>query len=164
MPCASTACAAPCTGERQAAGNRQELLAVEHELAAVEEILQRLNEDGDAQRPAQGDEDAWSDDEGGGPPAAAAAASAEQPASASAAGAPAAGDSGREAGRAAAAEAQDRGQLQRVVMSTRLAGLQSRQRELEVKLLTPAARLHCSELRRGTTLVNGLVMGRSAFP
>ncbi len=95
-------------------------------MAAVEEILERLNEAGEAE-PAQDDEDAWSDDDDAAAPPAAVeqpgtASAAAQPAPAAEAAAPAAGQG----------DAQDPNQLQRVVMSKRLAGLQSRQRELEV--------------------------------
>lgn len=47
--------------EQTAADARQELHAVEHELRAVQEILARMPES-DA-LPADGDEDAWSDDD-----------------------------------------------------------------------------------------------------
>lgn len=99
---------------------------MEHEMAAVADILERLNEAGEAE-PAQDDEDAWSDDDD----AAAPPATVEQPGTASAAAQPA---PAAEAAALAAGEsdAQDPNQLQRVVMSKRLAGLQSRQRELEV--------------------------------
>lgn len=118
-------------GEQQAAGARAELQAVEHELAAVEEILQRLNEEGGA-APAQGDEDAWSDDEA---EAQASHQTSSEVASAAGGGAyvAAAGpDAGASEGSAGAADgAGAASDLQRVVMSKRLAGLQSRQRELE---------------------------------
>ena len=110
------------------AGPRAELQAVEHEMAAVEDILQRLNEASSA-APAQGDEDAWSEDEDVAPPrppTAQPAAAADEAAGSSgeaSEGSVGAGDGGGGG---------STGELQRVVMSKRLAGLQSRQRELEV--------------------------------
>ena len=50
---------------RRANDARAELSAVEHELGAVREILERLNEP--AAGPADGDADAWSDEEGASP-------------------------------------------------------------------------------------------------
>lgn len=112
-------------------------------MAAVEEILERLNEAGGA-APAQGDEDAWSDDEEPSQPQPAAARQAtasDVAAEAAAVGAPARPDA--EEGSEGSAGAADgngtggAGELQRVVMSKRLAGLQSRQRELEVSVNVP---------------------------
>ena len=97
-------------------------------MAAVEEALQRLDEASSAAH-AQGDEDAWSEDEEAG---------AHQPAEARpAAAAGEAAGPGQElsegsAGAGAGGGGGSAGELQRVVMSKRLAGLQSRQRELEV--------------------------------
>lgn len=48
-------------GASNADDARKELTAVEHELGAVREILDRLNEP--AAGPAEGDADAWSDDD-----------------------------------------------------------------------------------------------------
>ena len=101
-------------------------------MAAVEEALQRLDEATSAAH-AQGDEDAWSEDEepGARPPAeaqpAAAAGEAAGPIQVLSEGSAGAGGGG---GGSA-------GELQRVVMSKRLAGLQSRQRELEVSACLP---------------------------
>ena len=126
-----------CAGDPQTAGTKAELQAVEHEMAAVEEALQRLDEASSAAH-AQGDEDAWSEDEeqgarlpAGAQPAAAAgeAAGPVQELSEGSVG-PGGGGGGGSAG-----------ELQRVVMSKRLAGLQSRQRELEVSAWLPSPTL-----------------------
>lgn len=123
-------------GEQQAAGARAELQAVEHELAAVEEILQRLNEEGGA-APAQGDEDAWSEDEEAAQPShrtsSTELAAGPDGGAAEAAARPEAGAPEGSAGVEGAGAPGGAGELQRVVMSKRLAGLQSRQRELEVR-------------------------------
>ena len=98
-------------------------------MAAVEEALQRLDEASSAAH-AQGDEDAWSEDEGP---------EAQPPAEARTAAAPgeAAGPvqelSEGSVGAGGGGGGGSAGELQRVVMSKRLAGLQSRQRELEVR-------------------------------
>lgn len=54
-----------CAEARRANDARAELSAVEHELGAVREILERLNEP--AAGPADGDADTWSDEEGASP-------------------------------------------------------------------------------------------------
>lgn len=120
---------------------------MEHELAAVKEILQRLNEAGDVEEPAQGDEDAWSDEDDALAAGPSVPAATEKPAASSAAGTaagtgaglaePVAGSEDMAAGVSgqAGAGAEEAGQLQRAIMARRLTGLQSRQRELEVSFL-----------------------------
>jgi hypothetical protein len=97
-------------------------------MAAVEEALQRLDEASSAAH-AQGDEDAWSDDE---EPGARQPAEARPAAAADEAAGPGQELSEGSAGAGGGGGGGSAGELQRVVMSKRLAGLQSRQRELEV--------------------------------
>jgi hypothetical protein len=97
-------------------------------MAAVEEALQRLDEASSAAH-AQGDEDAWSEDE---EPGARQPAEARPAAAAGEAAGPIRGLSEGSVGAGGGGGGGSAGELQRVVMSKRLAGLQSRQRELEV--------------------------------